>query len=94
MKQRIIKYIILFYVFACIPLHGQENYSKLTKEALETMWEAKDTVDYRKSFDMYERAFSLFPDSIDETGLYKASVLASDLKENDKLSNILLFYLN
>ena len=84
MKQRMIKCNILFYVFVCIPLHGQENYSKLTEEALETMWEAKDTVGYRKSLDMYERAFSLFPDSIDEIGLYKVSVLASDLKEYDK----------
>lgn len=48
------------------------------------MWEAQDTVGYRKSLDMYERAFSLFPDSIDEVGLYKVSVLASNLKEYDK----------
>ena len=89
MNQRITKYIILLCVFAYIPLYGQENYSKLTKEALETMWESKDTVGYRKSLDMYERAFSLFPDSIDEIGLYKVSVLASDLKEYDKAFNYL-----
>lgn len=84
MKQRKLKYIILFYVFVCIPLHGQENYSKLTEEALEAMWQAKDAVGYKKSLDMYEHAFFLFPDSIDEVGLYKASVLSSDLKEYDK----------
>lgn len=84
MKQRIIGYIVLFCVFMSIPLYGQEDYSKLTKEALETMWQAKDTVGYRNSLDMYERAFSLFPDSIDEDGLYRVSVLASDLKEYDK----------
>lgn len=84
MKQRIIGYIVLFCVFTSIPLYGQENYSKLTEEALETMWQAKDTVGYRNSLDMYERAFSLFPDSIDEDGLYRVSVLASDLKEYDK----------
>ena len=84
MKQRIIGYIVLFCVFMSIPLYGQENYSKLTEEALETMWQAKDTVGYRNSLDMYERAFSLFPDSIDEDGLYRVSVLASGLKEYDK----------
>ncbi len=85
MKQQKVKYVILLIsVSFCISLYGQENYSKLTKEALKTMWQAKDSVGYKKSFDMYERAFSLFPDSIDETGLYKASVLASELKDYDK----------
>lgn len=84
MNQRIIKCIILFYVFTYIPLYGQESYSELAKEALETMWQAKDIVGYRKSLEMYERAFFLFPDSIDEVGLYKVSVLASDLKEYDQ----------
>lgn len=60
MKQRKLKYIILFYVFVCIPLHGQENYSKLTEEALEAMWQAKDAVGYKKSLDMYEHAFFSF----------------------------------
>lgn len=48
------------------------------------MWKAKDTLDYKKALDMYEKAFDTYPDSIDGTGLYKASVLASELKDFDK----------
>lgn len=48
------------------------------------MWDAQNLVGYQKSLDMYEEAFRIYPDSIDMLGLYKASVLASNLKDNDK----------
>lgn len=38
---------------------------------------------------MYEHAFALFPDSIEDIGLYKASVLAGYLNEKDKAFNYL-----
>jgi len=63
---------------------AQENYSTLTQKALETMWKAKNESDNKKALDMYEEAFRIYPDSIDGTGLYKASVLASELKDFDK----------
>ena len=71
---------ILFGFF----VKAQENYSTLSRKALETMWKSKDETGYKKALDMYEEAFRIYPDSIDGTGLYKASVLASELKEYDK----------
>ncbi len=63
---------------------GQENYSTLTQRALETMWKSKDEAGYRKALDMYEEAFRMYPDSIDGTGLYKSSVIASELTDYEK----------
>ncbi len=53
------------------------------------MWKSVDSVTYRKSLAMYEHAFALFPDSIEDIGLYKASVLAGYLNEKDKAFNYL-----
>lgn len=72
-----------------MPLHGQETYAGLTRAALETMWQSADSATYKKSLAMYEHAFSLFPDSIEDMGLYKASVLAGYLNEKDKAFNYL-----
>lgn len=79
-----IRLIILFLVNLGYFVNAQETYSKLTEKALKTMWNAKDTIGYRKAFNMYEDAFRQFPDSINGLGLYKSSVLASNLKEFDK----------
>lgn len=76
--------IVLFLVLLSLFAKAQENYSTLTRKALETMWKAKDENGYKKALEMYEDAFHIYPDSIDETGLYKASVIASELKEYDK----------
>lgn len=80
MKQITLLFLILLGSF----VEAQENYSTLTRNALETMWKAKDENGYKKALDMYEEAFRIYPDSIDGTGLYKASVLASNLKDYDK----------
>lgn len=72
--------LILFSFLA----KAQENYSTLSRKALETMWKSKDEIGYKKALNMYEEAFRIYPDSIDGTGLYKASVLASELKDYDK----------
>ena len=89
MKQQIVKHLFLLYAFICMPLHGQETYAGLTQAALETMWQSADSATYKKSLAMYEHAFSLFPDSIEDMGLYKASVLAGYLNEKDKAFNYL-----
>ncbi|MFC2812502.1 MAG: alpha/beta hydrolase-fold protein [Prevotella conceptionensis] len=89
MKQQIVKHLFLLYAFICMPLHGQETYASLTRAALETMWQSADSATYKKSLAMYEHAFSLFPDSIEDMGLYKASVLAGYLNEKDKAFNYL-----
>lgn len=76
--------ITLISIFFCVVANAQETYSELRQKALETMHKAKDEDGYRLSLSLYEDAFSKFPDSIDESGLYKASVLAGELKEFDK----------
>lgn len=81
MKKRL---IIVLLALVSYSVKAQETYSTLTEKALKTMWKAKDSTGYRKSLDMYENAFKKFPDSIDGLGLYKSSVLASNLKETDK----------
>ena len=75
---------LILSLFFSQALLAQDNYTSLTKKALQTMWDAKDSTGFQKSLDMYEEAFSLYPDSIDALGLYKAAVLASNLKYNDK----------
>jgi len=75
--------IIVLLLFSYSQLSAQ-SYKKLADSALRLMWKAKDTVDYRKSLNLYEEAFKLYPKEINTTGLYKASVIASELKNNDK----------
>lgn len=79
------RYHLLFgLVLFSFIVEAQQSYSALTQKALETMWKSKDEQGYKKALDMYEDAFKTYPDSIDGTGLYKASVLASELKDKDK----------
>ena len=77
-------YIVLALILFGFKVKAQEDYSTLTRQALETMWKSKDETGYKRALDMYEEAFRIYPDSIDGTGLYKASVLASELKDYDK----------
>lgn len=79
------KHPLLFVLFAfCFSANAQRSYSMLTKNALEAMWKAKDSTDYLKVLNLYEEAFKRYPDSIDELGLYKSSVIAAELKKYDK----------
>ena len=75
MKQQIVRLLLLLSVLVSIPLHAQESYAELTQAALETMWKLVDSVTYRKSLAMYEHAFALFPDSIEDIGLYKVGLM-------------------
>lgn len=86
MKYGITIFLILFGLF----VEAQENYSTITEKASEVMEESKDETGYRKAFDLYEKAFSMFPQSIDSDGLYNASVLASKLNSNDKAFEYLI----
>jgi predicted esterase len=61
-----------------------QTYTKLADSALHTMWDAKDTIGYRKALNLYEKAFSLYPKEINSLGYYKAAVLAGELKELDR----------
>lgn len=77
-------FIIILTLFSFSSVVSQETYSELRQKALQTMHKATDEDSYRLSLSLYEDAFSKFPDSIDVSGLYKASVLASELKQFDK----------
>lgn len=77
-------FITILTLFSFSSVVSQETYSELRQKALQTMHKATDEDGYRLSLSLYEDAFSKFPDSIDVSGLYKASVLASELKEFDK----------
>lgn len=75
--------IVLLFLIAASQLKAQ-SYTKLADSALHLMWDAKDTVGYRNALNLYEKAFKLFPNEITQTGFYKASVIASELKAYDK----------
>lgn len=77
-------FITILTLFSFSSVVSQETYSELRQKALQTMHKATDEDGYRLSLSLYEDAFSKFPDSIDVSGLYKASVLASELKQFDK----------
>ncbi|WET49647.1 alpha/beta hydrolase-fold protein [Chryseobacterium indologenes] len=86
MRYGIMMFLILFSLF----VEAQENYSAFTEKASEIMEESKDETGYRKAFDLYEKAFKTFPESMDNEGLYNASILASKLKSNDKAFQYLI----
>lgn len=67
---------------------SQETYTELTRKALEKMWDSQGKFllkksGYREALKQYQDAFKIYPDSIDELGLYKASVLAGKIRAND-----------
>ena len=78
------KYIIPILFFLSALQVNAQSYKKLADSALKLMWSAKDESGYRKSFDLYEKAFNSYPKDINELGYYKAAVLAGELNEFDK----------
>ena len=63
---------------------AQNGYEADTWTALQTMWNAETDEDRAAALALYEAAFQRYPDSIEEIGLYKASVLAGELWQLDK----------
>ena len=78
------KYLIIILLLIPISQSKAQSYAKLADSALHLMWDAKDTIGYRNSLNVYEKAFKLYPTKVDQTGLYKSSVIASELKAYDK----------
>jgi predicted esterase len=78
------RFLIFLLLLSSISELKAQSYKKLADSALRLMWSAKDTVGYRNSLNLYEEAFKLYPKEINTTGLYKASVIASELKANNK----------
>lgn len=78
------KKIVILFLFLSIFLKlNAQTYTQLTDSALKLMRNAKDTVDYRKSLNSYEKAFVQYPKEVDCQSLNRASVLASKLKDNN-----------
>ncbi|REC46422.1 alpha/beta hydrolase [Chryseobacterium pennipullorum] len=77
-------YLVLSLILAGFVVHAQKNYSALVLKASEIMENTKDGAEYRKALNLYEQAFTLYPDSIASTDLYNASVVASEVKDYDK----------
>lgn len=78
------KYFTIALLFILIGQAKAQSYTKLADSALRIMWDAKDTVGYRQSLNLYQKAFKLYPQKVNALGLYKAAVLAGELKELDK----------
>lgn len=78
------KYLIIGILLIAVCQSKAQSYAKLADSALRIMWNAKDTVGYRKSLNLYEKAFRLYPEKINSLGFYKAAVLAGELKDFDK----------
>ena len=74
--------LLLLLLVGFTQLYGQ-TYTKLRDSALNLMRGAKDSAGLRKSFDLYKKAFKQYPEKVDRLGLYKASVVAGELREFD-----------
>ena len=83
------KYLAIVILLIAVYQSKAQSYAKLTDSALRIMWNAKDTVGYRKSLNLYENAFKLYPEKVNSLGFYKAAVLAGELRDFDKAFNYL-----
>jgi len=78
------KHFIIALIFIVAVQAKAQTYAKLADSALRIMWDAKDTLGYRQSLNVYQKAFKLYPQKVNALGLYKAAVLAGELNETDK----------
>ena len=78
------KYLPLIIILFSVCCAKSQTYNKLADSALHLMWDAKDSVAYHKSLNLYEKAFKLYPKEVNALGYYKAAVLAAELNELDK----------
>ena len=78
------RFIFLFIIFfRLLNVNAQKNYSELIKPAIKII-NSEDSTEYKQAYKLIERAFKIFPDSINGTGLYFASMVNSSLKNYDK----------
>ena len=76
-------FFFLLSLLFTISISAQEPYSKLTSQA-STIVKKQDSLNYTKASKLLEEAFSKYPDSIQDTDTYYASILYSELKDLDK----------
>lgn len=75
--------ILLAFMFSMVAF-GQNTYSALLNQADDLLEQYQDEPGKREAFALYEKAFKLFPDSVQTVDLSEISVIASELKESDK----------
>jgi len=87
------RYLIIGLLLLVVGQAKAQTYAKLADSALRIMWAAKDTLGYRQSLNVYEKAFKLYPKQINAQALYKAAVIAGELNELDKAFGYLEYLL-
>ena len=78
MKQIFLFIITLF----SLTINAQNTYTKLTEKAIKIA-QSQDSIHYKIAIDIFNKAFKKYPDSINGTGYYYASILAANLKQKD-----------
>ena len=63
-------------------INAQDTYTELTENAIQIV-RSEDSTNYKIANNGFEKAFTTYPDSINGTGLYYASLLASNLNDKD-----------
>ncbi|MCL5129095.1 alpha/beta hydrolase-fold protein [Algibacter sp. L4_22] len=78
MKQILLFIITLF----SLNINAQNTYTELTEKAIKVA-QSQDSINYKTAIDIFKKAFKKYPDSINGTGYYHASILAANLKQKD-----------
>lgn len=65
-------------------LSGQTSYSTLLRQGIKASADATDSTAFRNALTLFQKAFTAYPDSIEERGYYEASVLAAQLNEREE----------
>lgn len=65
-------------------LSGQTSYSTLLRQGIKASADATDSTAFRNALILFQKAFTAYPDSIEERGYYEASVLAAQLNEREE----------
>ncbi|CAL2101781.1 conserved exported protein of unknown function [Tenacibaculum sp. 190130A14a] len=68
---------------------AQSNYTEVINKATKIA-QQEDTLKYNSTLKLLDTAFKKYPDSINGTGLYYASIMASSLKLKDKAFSYLI----
>ena len=75
--------LLLITILFNLVVNAQESYSELTQKAIKVV-QSQDSIHYKSAIDIFDKAFKNYPDSINGTGYYYASILAASLKQKDK----------
>lgn len=74
----------LLSLLSAMYLPAQTSYSTLLRQGIEASENAGDSTARRHALDLFLKAFTLHPDSIEERGYYEASVLAAGLNKREE----------